>query len=338
VGRLDSMNTDAARPGLNADPLSTGPVTSPLLKTRRVGGYGVAIAVMPYLAIKILWTFGLFLPTEQMGESSWRTINAATVVLAVVAIMLAMAFCMPWGERLPAWLVVLPVWVGTGLIVPMVLLAPVLGPAAMVRDNAAGAAGIWVYEQTLIMVSLVGVGIGLPLCLAGYVKARWPEALGGRTHCTEPAGNTRQLQVTLAGLAAGGCVLLAVTKVYWATGGTLGIDPTLLAKRDVWWHLLSFSTGAWALAGAWGVLMLAIRRGSRRFLPPMAAAWTSSGVLFAQNLYSSLSATRADAQPSPEYSVARVLTVEAGIVLGVMMGMTILLVLHDRRRALGSQP
>ena len=70
----------------------------------------------------------------------------------------------------------------------------------------------------------------------------------------------------------------------------------------------------------------------------MAAAWISSGMLFSQDLYGSLSATRADAQPSPEYPLADVLTSEVGIVLGVMMGMTILLVLHDRRSALRDEP
>jgi hypothetical protein len=31
----------------------------------------------------------------------------------------------------------------------------------------------------LVIVSLVGVGVGLPLAFWGYAKARWPEALGG---------------------------------------------------------------------------------------------------------------------------------------------------------------
>ncbi|GAA1382663.1 hypothetical protein [Peribacillus frigoritolerans] len=51
----------------------------------------------------------------------------------------------------------------------MLLLAPVLGPAAMIRDQKAGAANVWVYEQIFVMVSLVGVGICLPFALAGYV-------------------------------------------------------------------------------------------------------------------------------------------------------------------------
>lgn len=304
------------------------------MKMRRFCGYGAAIAVMPYLLIKIAWTFGLFIPTEQMGDASWRAINAATAVLAMVGILLALAFSRPWGERLPAWLVALPVWVGTGLLVPMLLLAPVLGPAAMSRDMAAGAADIWAYEQIFVMVSLIGVGIFLPLALAGYTKARWPEALSGPTDMELP-GHTRNLQITLGRLIAAGCIMLGVIKMYWAAGGTLGIHPDRLNDRDVWWHLLTLSTGAWALAGAWGLLVLICRRGSRSFLPPMVAAWISSGMLFSYNLFSAI---RNDSESSPEYPLPRVLTTEAGTVLGVMMVMIILLVLHDRRQTLRGKP
>ncbi|HYH12408.1 MAG TPA: hypothetical protein VD789_08660, partial [Thermomicrobiales bacterium] len=99
----------------------------------------------------------------------------------------------------------------------------------------------------------------------------------------------------------------------------------------------SASTGAWALAGAWGVMVMTARRGSMRFLPPMAAAWVSSGMLLSYGLYSNLTGTRADAQPAPEYPVARMLTNDAGVVLGVMMFITILLVLDDRRRVLRAE-
>lgn len=302
-----------------------------LMKMRRICGYGAAIAVTPYLLIKIAWTFGFFLPTEQMGEASWRGINAATAVIAAVGILLAMAFCRPWGERLPAWMVALPVWLGTGLLVPLLLLAPVLGPAAMAQDQEAGAAGFWIYEQIFVMVSLVGVGICLPLALAGYAKERWPEALGGPIDCGEVPGHTRQLQTALGRITAAGCMILGAIKIFWAAGGTLGINPDMLESRDLWWHLLSLSTGGWALVGSWGLLVLITRRGSRRFLPPMASAWISSGMLFSYNLFSII---RPDFQSSPEYPLARVLTTEMGIILGVMMGMIILLVLHDRRQAM----
>ena len=167
--------------------------------------------------------------------------------------------------------------------------------------------------------------------MAGYAKARWPEALGGPIDRGDPPGHTRRLQVPLARAIAAGCVLLGLTKAYWALGGTIGIDPARLGDRDLWWRLLTLSTGAWSLAGAWGVLVLTSRRGVARFLPPMAAAWISSGMLFSYNLFFAM---RPDSQASPEHPLARVLTTEAGVLLGLSMAMNVLLVVHDRRRAI----
>lgn len=163
---------------------------------------------------------------------------------------------------------------------------------------------------------------------------RWPEALSGTIDYKELPGNTLQLQIILARIIAAGCILLGVIKVFWAVGGSFGIDPATMGERDVWWHLLSLSTGVCSFAGAGGILVVVTRRGSRWFLPPMIAAWISSGALLSNNLYSALSSVRLDAPPSPEYPWAWLLTKQAGIVLGVIMGIIILLVLHERRRAL----
>ncbi|VTR50376.1 Uncharacterised protein [Actinobacillus pleuropneumoniae] len=168
-----------------------------------------------------------FMPTEQMGDASWRAINAATVVLAMIGILLALAFSMSWGERLPAWLVALPIWMGTGLLVPMLLLAPVLGPAAMTRDKEAGAADVWVYEQFFVMISLVGVGICLPLALAGYARTRWPEAFGTFMDYRDLPGNTLKLQQTLAKLVVAGCILLGTIKVFG-----LWEEPSALTRQE----------------------------------------------------------------------------------------------------------
>jgi len=309
---------------------------SQLIKKRKIWGYSTAVAIMPYLFIKIAWTFGLFMPTEQMGDPSWRTANAITIVLAAVGILVAFAFSMRWGEKLPAWLVAFPVWVGTGLLIPMLLLAPVLSPAAIIRDQQAGAADVWIYEQIFVIVSLIGVGICLPFTLAGYTKMRWPEVFTGPIYIELLPGNSQKLQITLARLVSAGCILLGFIKVFWAAGGTIGINPAMLDNRDLWWHLLSLSTGVWAFVGSWGLWVLTTRRGSKSFFPPMAAAWISSGMLFSYNLFNRLSATRPDTQPALEYPLAHELTTELGSVLGVMMGMVILMVLHDRRRAMRS--
>ena len=94
------------------------PAHPPLQGLRRLAGHGVALVMAPYLLLKIAWALGLFLPAGHMGEAGWRMVNAATVVLAAIAILLAMAFSRPWGERLPAPPVVLPAWAGTACWFP----------------------------------------------------------------------------------------------------------------------------------------------------------------------------------------------------------------------------
>jgi hypothetical protein len=178
------------------------------------------------------------------------------------------------------------------------------------------------------VVSLVGVGLGLPIAFAGYVLARWPQALRGSLDYEEPPAHTRNLQRTLGHMAAVGCTLLGLVKVFWALGATAGLDPAGLAERDLWWHMLTLSTGAWALAGAWSMLALTTRRGGTRFRPPMIVAWVSSGMLFSYNVFAAM---RGDFQASPEHPLARALTTQAGIVLGVLMLLIVLLVVHDRR-------
>ena len=62
--------------------------------------------------------------------------------------------------------------------------------------------------------------------------------------------------------------LLGITKLFWALGGAVGIDPGRLEDRDLWWHLLTLSMGVWSLAGAWGILVLTTRRGFKWYLFP----------------------------------------------------------------------
>jgi hypothetical protein len=73
----------------------------PVDMMRRLGGYGAAIAVTPYLLIKLAWTFGILLPDARMGLHGWRAINTTTALLALVGILLGLAFSRPWGQRLP---------------------------------------------------------------------------------------------------------------------------------------------------------------------------------------------------------------------------------------------
>lgn len=122
-------------------------------------------------------------------------------------------------------------------------------------------------------------------------------------------------------------------QAFLGRGGTFGLDTNRLGQRDLWWQLLSSSTAVWAFIGSWAILVLTAHRSARRFFPPMAAAWVASGMLFSYSVYNLLTLTDMQ-QPSPELPIAGAFARESGAVLGVMMGLTLLLVLHDRRRAL----
>jgi hypothetical protein len=83
----------------------------------------------------------------------------------------------------------------------------------------------------------------------------------------------------------------------------------------------------WSLAGAWGVLVLT-------FSARMQAV--PAGFLGGCCLPTTCSLLRADSQASPEHPWARVLPTQAGIVLGLLMALIILLDVHDRQRAIGA--
>jgi hypothetical protein len=133
-------------------------------------------------------------------------------------------------------------------------------------------------------------------------------------------------------MVAVGCLLLGGTKLYWALGHRRDRPGRLDDRdRDLWWQLLTLSTGVLSLAGAWAILVLTARRGARRFLLPMTVGWVASGMLFAYHLFSRCAPMPRLARSPP---LARVVATPAGIVLGLVMALIVLLVLHDRRPAL----
>ena len=88
-----------------------------------VAAYGAALALTPYLVIKVSWVAGALagvLPTgDGMRTSEWVALNLATIVMSGVGIVVALALVRPWGLRLPARLLVAGSWIGAGFLVPL---------------------------------------------------------------------------------------------------------------------------------------------------------------------------------------------------------------------------
>jgi hypothetical protein len=226
----------------------------------RVGGlaaYGAALALTPYLVIKVSWVAGALtglLPIgDGMSTSGWIALNAATIVMAGIGIVVALALVRPWGLRIPARLLVAGSWIGAGFLVPLL-------PYALVGlfDIEGGELPAW--EAALIQAGFVGMGLGLAVALPAYFRRRWPLAMSGRL-------GERPLHGPMVGWSI---VAAAALAAIW-TWAALDDGP-----------MLGLLFAAWALAAAVAVwCLVAGRPASAPRWVAMIVAWLGSGSLFA---------------------------------------------------------
>src|SRR3990172_6086420 len=95
---------------------------------RLIAGYGAIGFMIPYLALKIVWLSGNpigFNDESLVGKPGMIAANAMSFGMDFVAVGLALTFTPRWGLRVPAWLVLFPMWVATGFLAPAVVIAPI---------------------------------------------------------------------------------------------------------------------------------------------------------------------------------------------------------------------
>jgi hypothetical protein len=247
----------------------------------RLAGCAAALAMMPYLVIKVSWVVGSLAgvtPTGMgIGTGEWVTINTATIGMAAVAIVMALALVMPWGMRLPGAPLAFCAWVGTGFLVPVlpyaVLTSLLATPAGDGGADTGSAMPAW--EGALIQIGFVGMGLGLAVALPVYLRRRWPNALAGRLGDRAAATAARGL-----GWAVPLGVAIALVWTYWAAGGTAALADAGDGALDR--RLLAGVTGAWAVVAAGATWMVTHGRPARFARGvPMALGWLGSGSLFA---------------------------------------------------------
>src|SRR5882672_8573046 len=94
---------------------------------RAIAGYGAIVFMFPYLALKVAWLSGNavgFNDGSLVSKPGMIAANAISFGMDFVAVGLALTFTHRWGLRVPAWLVLFPMWVATGFLPPAVLIAP----------------------------------------------------------------------------------------------------------------------------------------------------------------------------------------------------------------------
>jgi hypothetical protein len=307
---------------------------------RLICGYGVIAAVLPYLVLKVLWVSGnmVGVPESSPAHDGWEVQNAVTLGMDIVAIFVALTFTHRWGLRLPAWLVVVPSWMGIGFLVPAAVEVPVgftysLLTTGQLVSMKGGLVEPWTY--TVVYMSFAVQGVLLSASFVGYVRERWAD-LFGRTDRELKPGVTHGVQMVLA--TAGAIMAVAIAglhlfQAFWAPNSWHDGEWTFTVR------LVEGVEGGMAVLAAVGILAmtrspiarLLIRRSS--FWITLAITWTGAGSMFSYGLFRTFS-TLAGAQLSELITpVDRILNL-AALLAGLIIGVTGAFLLAERRSTL----
>jgi hypothetical protein len=301
---------------------------------RRFAGYGAASTLSLYLVVKVIWVLTALLSSgpkdPATSTADWVTLNVVTVGMSAIGVALGLALAQRWGRRIPAPPLIFLAWTGAGFLIPMVpymVVSAVLGAAGIsVGGEDGGASGggqvMPTWEMVFISVGFAGMAVGLAIALPIYMRERWPDAFVGRLGndlITVARSRPRDLCMVRAALAVSS--LLGLLWLYWAIGGTLGLDLTH-REMDLNGRLLTGNSGIWAFIGVWSIWVVTTRRHVAR-LPlwaPMSLAFAASGSLFAWSCWKlSMAVLRPGGYMPPEHPVVTLvqhaLAIGAGIAI-----------------------
>lgn len=238
--------------------------------TRRALCYAAIVSAVPYLVLKVLWATGsrVGITDPQFGDDgSLLVLNVLTLAMDAAAIALVLAFTYPWGQRVPAWLVLLPVFVGCGLLGPIVVGIPVAVVATALVDAPPPQAALplagWVYP--LVYGGFMLLGIFLVAAFWFYARSRWPQVFTART--PKLSGTEWSLTAVGSPLALTAAVLLLVD----------AFQPSEVQSSAA---AVAVVRTLFALAAVVGVVGF-YPYGGRRFAPPMLAGWFGASSLVA---------------------------------------------------------
>jgi hypothetical protein len=297
----------------------------------RAAAWISAIGAVPYLVLKLLWTFDVPLGIADrsvLDSGDWVAANALMAMVELVGLLLVLCLTRPWARRVPTWLLLFPVWVGTGLLFQVVLGAALAGASAASSSGSVDTGEIQPWVYLVVYPSFAVQGAALAIAFSSHVRARWGGMLTERSGAvisrrTVRARSWAQRHLTqLAEAAAGMAVAMARVCGYWAAGGSLGPSRML---SDVPWEMHA-SRAFGAVIAAVGLLGLAGGWGQRTsFWVPTALTWVGSGAVAAFDglaLFASV-LLGADASapawsPTDTLLVVKVMT---GLVAGVLVAL-----------------
>ncbi|MGI5327252.1 hypothetical protein [Actinomadura nitritigenes] len=318
-----------------AAPVETEPIGARWSAMRVAGGYGAALSLSLYLLVKVVWVVAALLghTPSSFSDGDWIVLNAVTVAMSVVGVVLGLVLAQRWGRRVPAPPLVFFAWMAAGFLIPMIpyMFASAFlggdsgGGGSSGSDGSDGGDAMPSWEVVFITIGFAGMALGLALALPVYLRERWPAAFLGWV------GDRRIVSLGRTRLRA--LYLLVAVPVllwtYWTAGGTLG-----LAHRDVMdvqGRLLLGNSALWAVMGAVAIRVAATGRPRVPLWIPMAVAFTSSGSLFAWAAWKlPWALIRPGGYTAAEYPAVSVVEYGLSIAAGIVMLSALLKAVRSR--------
>ncbi|MET7367087.1 hypothetical protein ABZS61_14820 [Streptomyces sp. NPDC005566] len=244
------------------------------------------VSCLPYLSLKIAWIAGshVGIPDDSTlldHPTSMAVANSATVLMDGTVIVLALLLTQAWGRRVRAWLLALPMWVATGLLLPIMTGFPLQLLVGVISGRSPGSADSrafldgWVFG--VVYSGFIIQGLALGTLFALYARDRWGHLWQGalRDLPPSPTGPALRAAAVAASVLA---VVPATMHLVWAAGSTAGLNGTRIAERTPDFYALQALDALFLAAAVAGVLLLAFRRtGGLALKVPLALAWAGSG-------------------------------------------------------------
>lgn len=305
------------------------PAPAPPARSPRALLRAVAIAsCLPYMALKAAWVAGshLGIPDGSVlldHRATMAVANAGTLLMDGAVVVLTLLLTRPWGTRVPAWLLALPMWTATGLLLPIMAGFPLQLLVRALGGETPGGGGTgrpfleeWVFG--VVYTGFIVQGLALGTLFALYARDRWGHLWRGALRelpdsPTAPALRAGAVAASLLALVPG------VLHLLWACGATVGLNEARIAERTAGDSALEAVYAVCVAAGVAGVLLLAFRRSALPLRVPLALGWCGSAATACWGGWMSVGALAGADDVARQPTAAMVLIYAVQMLVGTLM-------------------
>ncbi|MDI2129573.1 hypothetical protein [Yinghuangia seranimata] len=281
-------------------------------RLRRRLGVAAVVACLPYLGLKFLWVCRVdvgVIDHDRVSGAAWAAANGATFVMDAVAALIAFALSRPGGPRVRPWLIVVPMWIASGLLGVIMLAVPVsLAALPFGAPNPFSGDGFlepWVYA--LVYGGFIVEGAVLLGAFALYADERWGVWLRSPVRGTRFTPGWRTAGFVAAGLLA----VAAAVRIGWACGVEAGLTAQRIEDLDGVARTVEAVQGLFALAGAVGVFALVGPSAGRVSVRvPVVLAWVGTAVAFGWGGFIGLTGALVGSDHAPSAGMTAVYSAE----------------------------